>query len=102
MKFGNWQVNKDAIQFAGSPLQRFLVTTSDLLQTEESEEDGEMLYKTIIRATEEDWLTSDDLYDLNFALMYLAGSNNIAIDYEIFDRTLEYQFSLLDEEDDED
>lgn len=101
MKFGNWNVTAESVEYAGNPLQRFVVTSRDLLNTEQVDGVGSEVYQSVLRATEEDWLTSDDLYDLNFALMYFAGSAGLAIDYEMFDRTLEYQFNLLDEEDEE-
>jgi hypothetical protein len=50
-------------------------------------------------ATGEDWLTDDDLYDLNFAFAFAAGRSGQPFDYHVFDRTLEYQYNLLDEED---
>lgn len=59
---------------------------------------SEDLYKWILLATGEEWLTHDDLYDLNFAFVYVAGTLQQQFDYALFDKTVEYQFDMLDEE----
>ncbi len=56
----------------------------------------------IFVATDEDWLTENDLYDLNFAFVYAIAKFNLDFDYEIFDHTLERQYELFEDEDDED
>ena len=55
------------------------------------EEADTSLYKWIVMATGEDWLTEDDLYDFNFAFAFAAGSTPDKFSYEIFDNSLEYQ-----------
>ncbi len=49
-------------------------------------------------ATEEDWLTEDDLYDLNFAFVYAAGSMHLDFNYETFDLTVATQYETLEQE----
>jgi hypothetical protein len=91
MKFGNWMVTEDGIEWRGAGYDRFVVAGRQLLEKESNK------YKWILRATNEDWLTDDDLYDFNFAFVY-AATNFGDFDYEIFDRTLAEQYELLDNE----
>lgn len=97
MKFGNWNVTETVIEWAGEGFQRFVIEKQLLVETLQVP-DVDELYKWIVLATEEEWLTVDDFYDLNFAFVYAAGSSQQPLNYEIFDKTVEYQFSLLDEE----
>jgi hypothetical protein len=94
IKFGNWSVDRDTLKWNGDKLQQFTVKIQDILETDES---GEM-YEWIIRATEEDWLTDDDLYDFNFAFIYAAALKGSSFDYSLFDRTVAYQYELLEGE----
>jgi hypothetical protein len=98
MRIGNWKITDDAIQWSAKGFQRFVIEKELLLETVKQEPTYEHMYKWIIMATDEDWLTADDLYDLNFAFVFAAGSWQQELDYEIFDKTVEYQFDLLDEE----
>ncbi len=102
MKFGNWNVTESGIEWRGKSLHRFSIPADSLLQLVDDQSESDGMYQWIIRATAEDWLTDDDLYDLNFAMVYLAGVKNLPIDYQLFDQTVGYQFDLLDEEDDDD
>ena len=94
MKFGNWIVTKEGVEWRGVGYGRFVVAGPELLDKENDK------YKWILRATNEDWLTEDDLYDFNFAFVY-AAANFGNFDYDIFDRTLDEQYDLLDEEEHE-
>ena len=106
MKIGNWNITDKSIEWKGKSLQRFVVDRETLLQTTPSDITGQPLYRWIVLATDEDWLTHDDLYDLNFAFVYAAGAEDSDFDYEVFDQTVEHQFNILEEEeegeDDED
>ena len=95
-------VNDSGIEWQGKSLNRFQIPADALLDlvVDQSESDG--MYQWIIRATGEDWLTDDDLYDLNFAFVYMAGVKNLPLDYQLFDHTVGYQFDLLEEDDDDD
>ncbi len=53
-------------------------------------------------ATNEGWLTQNDLYDLSFAFVYAVAQFKLDFNYEIFDATLADQFEQFDEEDEED
>jgi hypothetical protein len=100
MKFGNWSVTENSIEWNGGGFNRFVIEKTQLLSIEEN---GEFkgLYKCIMQATEEDWITDDDLYDLNYAFVFAAAIYGLPFDYELFDTTLAKQFELLDDEDDE-
>ncbi|RYY29643.1 MAG: hypothetical protein EOO04_06905 [Chitinophagaceae bacterium] len=102
MKFGNWTVNDSGIEWQGKSLNRFQIPADALLDLVDDQSESDGMYQWIIRATGEDWLTDDDLYDLNFAFVYLAGLKNLPLDYQLFDHTVGYQFDLLEEEDDDD
>jgi hypothetical protein len=101
MNIGNWKVSEAGIEWAGDSLNRFSINAAQLAETVTIEEGMAEMYKWIVLATEEVWLTEDDLYDFNNAFIYATASTNQAFDYEIFDRTLSYQYELLDEEADE-
>ena len=102
MKFGNWTVNDSGIEWQGKSLNRFQIPADALLDLVDDQSESDGMYQWIIRATGEDWLTDDDLYDLNFAFVYMAGVKNLPLDYQLFDHTVGYQFDLLEEEDDDD
>jgi len=102
MEFGNWRITRTAIEWAANQgFQRFVVDTKSLLETITLQDDSDNLYKWIVLATEEDWLTTDDLYDFNFAFVYVAGTLQLPLDYALFDRTVAYQYDLLDDEENE-
>jgi hypothetical protein len=98
MNIGNWNITPAGIEWAGDTLNRFTIKTSQLSETVTLEDGMPEMYKWILLATEEEWLTEDDLYDFNHAFIYAAAGSGIPFDYELFDRTLTYQFELLDEE----
>src|SRR3954468_24054574 len=100
MKFGNWSVSDKSIEWSGGGFNRFVIEKTHMLSIEESGE-FQGLYKCIMQATEEDWITDDDLYDLNYAFVFAAAIYGLPFDYELFDTTLAKQFELLDDEDDE-
>ena len=101
MKIGNWKVTDNTIEWSAKGFQHFVIEKAALLETAKPEGWRDEMYKPIMLATDTDWLTTDDLYDLNFAFVYAAGSWQQPFDYEIFDRTMEYQFDLLEEEEEE-
>lgn len=100
MKFGNWNVTENTIEWTGDSLQQYVIEQNELLAIEPS---GEFagLYTAILEATDEDWLTVDDLYDLNYAFVYSAAHGDGDFNYETFDATVAKIFELLDLEDDE-
>jgi hypothetical protein len=101
MQFGNWLITDDTIEWQGNELQRFVVP-KDTLTSLRYDRKGSFFYDWILRATDEDWLTQDDLYDLNFAFVYAAAKWSLEFSYETFDATLEEQYEQFDEEEDED
>ncbi|HTE24720.1 hypothetical protein [Flavitalea sp.] len=102
MKIGNWEVNGSAIEWKGSGRNRFVIEKKSLTEKIETDDENLSLYKWIVLATDEEWLTEDDLYDLNFAFVYAAAEGKAGFDYQMFDETLSYQYNQLEEEDDED
>ena len=100
MNFGNWLVTDDSIEWKGSAWQRFEIPKDSLISIRYDKR-GSFFYDWILRATDEDWLTQDDLYDLNFAFVYAAAKWNLEFSYTVFDATLEEQYEQFDEEEDE-
>jgi hypothetical protein len=101
MVFANWKVTQDSIAWNGTGLQRFVIPIQGLTSTTKGDDD-QLFYEWILLATEEDWLTQNDLYDLNYAFVYAIAKFGLEFNYEIFDSTLEEQFDRFDEEDDDD
>ncbi len=98
MKFGNWNITEATIEWSREGLHRFIIERQNLLQTVSIKPFNGDLYRWIVLATDEEWLTDDDLYDLNFAFVFAAGAFAQNFDYDIFDATLEYQFNILEDE----
>jgi len=101
MKFGDWNITPGTIEWAGGGLNRFVINRESLLETVLVEEVDEYLYKWIVLATDEEWLSNDALYDLNFAFVFAAGQSRENFDYDLLDKTLDYQFDILDDEEEE-
>jgi hypothetical protein len=99
MNFGNWNINENGISWKGSTHQRFEITVDRIISTREI--DGKNFYEWILVATDQEWLTQNDLYDLNYAFVYAIAKLNLNFDYEIFDATLEEQYDQLDAEDED-
>ena len=102
MKIGNWLVTAAGIEWKGAGLNRFMIDQETLTEVVETEDDDTNVYKWILLATEEDWLTEDDLYDLNFAFVYAVAKSGADFDYEIFDESLSYQYDQLEDDDEDD
>jgi hypothetical protein len=100
MKFGNWNITGSEIAWSGNDGNSFVINRATLLETEMLREDTKM-YSWLVQATDEEWLTEDALYDLNFAFVFVAGQNPDKFDYEILEDTLDYQYEARegDEED---
>ncbi|MEO6720626.1 MAG: hypothetical protein ABIN67_09670 [Ferruginibacter sp.] len=98
MKFGNWKLTGTTIEYSGDGSNSFVIERESLFETIQGEDGDEPLYKWIVLATEEEWLTEDELYDLNFAFVFAAGASPENFSYDLLDRTLDYQFDTLDEE----
>jgi len=102
MQFGNWQVTETSIEWKGGGLSRFVIPLNELNVTRQESSDNAIFYDWILRATEEDWLTQNDLFDLNYAFVYGIAKSGLDFNYDIFDETLEEQFDQFDMEDNED
>ena len=101
MLFANWLVTDSGIEWKGEEDQQFHIPISELNRSVVNR-NGQIFYDWILKATQEEWLTADDLYDLNFAFAFAIGKYALDFDYNIFDATLAEQFELIDDEEDED
>ena len=101
MKFGNWIVKEESLEWNTDSLHFFAIPKDDSTSIRYDKK-GSFFYDWILKATEEDWLTQDDLYDLNFAFVYAVAKWGLEFSYETFDATLEEQYEQFDEEEDED
>ena len=102
MQFGNWIITDESIEWKGEDeLNRFLIPKDELTEIRYDKK-GSFFYNWILLATEEDWLSQDDLYDLNFAFVYATAKWGQEFSYETFDATLEEQYDQFEEEEDED
>ena len=101
MEFGNWTCYGRNIEWDNNEINRFVIPKDECIAIRYDKK-GSFFYDWILKATEEDWLTQDDLYDLNFAFIYAAAKWGLDFSYETFDATLEEQYEQFDEEEDED
>lgn len=102
MKFGNWKVTQEGIVWNGPGYNQFVIPGAELLAERPGILSTPTTYEWIMRATDENWLTEDDLYDLNYAFVYAAARFGLSFSYETFDNTLEEQYERFEDEDDED
>ncbi len=100
MIFGNWEVSKDKISYIAREIGEFQIPMAELNRII-VDRSGEIFYDWILKATELDWLSQDDLFDLNFAVVYAIGRFGMDFNYSIFDATLAEQFEKFDEEDED-
>ncbi|MEI6948476.1 hypothetical protein V9K67_14880 [Paraflavisolibacter sp. H34] len=98
MLFGNWTITEEGIAWKGKGFSRFEIPREGLNKIRQ-DENGANWYEWILLATEEDWLTQNDLYDLNYAFVYAIGKYGLDFDYDTFDDTLELQFEQFETED---
>ena len=102
MQFGNWQITESSIEWNGEGVNRFVIPINKLNDTRQNIEDNNVFYDWILIATNEAWLTQNDLFDLNYAFVYAFAKSGLDFNFEIFDATLEEQYDQFDEEDNED
>ena len=102
MEFGKWNVSEKGIQWKGP--NEFFIPGDQIVMERPGVQGDTAMYEWVLRATDQEWLSHDDLYDLNFAIVYAAAKLGLNFNYEIFDNTLEAQYELFDaeEEDEED
>jgi hypothetical protein len=101
MQFGNWEVTDSSIEWRGGN-NKFAIPFNDLNATRQNNTDDSVFYNWILLATEESWLTQNDLFDMNYAFVYAIAKTGLDFNYDIFDATLEEQFDQFDTEDNED
>ena len=100
MNIGNWNSTETGISWKGSANQKFEIPADKITTTRQNGDST--FYEWILLATDQDWLTQNDLYDLNFAFVYTVAKLNLDFDYDIFDATLDEQFDQFEEEDEDD
>ena len=101
MQFGSWTITENSISWKGQGTERFEIPARSLTATRQGNSGEFQLYDWIVLATEKEWLTENDLYDLNFAFVYAVAKFNLNFNYDFFDATLAYQFEIFEEEDEE-
>ncbi|RYG05669.1 MAG: hypothetical protein EOO02_03075 [Chitinophagaceae bacterium] len=101
MKIGNWLITNESIEWKGTGKNTFVIPIKEITEKIETDDDKLSFYKWIMLATDEEWLGDDELYDLNFAFVYAVAKSGAEFDYQVFDETLSYQYSQLDDEDEE-
>jgi len=100
MQFGNWEIGDQSIGWNGPGLQRFVIPADEINEVQTTR-NGERFYRWILLATAEDWLTQNDLYDLNYAFVYAIAKWDMSFDYVLFDSTLAEQYEQFDREDED-
>jgi len=102
MQFGNWQITDTQIEWKGGGSGRFAIPFADMNAIRPGSTGDASFYEWILRATEEEWLTQNELFDLNYAFVYAIAKAGLDFNFEVFDATLEEQFDQFDLEDNED
>ncbi len=102
MLFGNWVVKENSIEWNSDRLHRFVIPKESINTIRKNHTDNSAFYDWILLATEEDWLTQNDLYDLNFAFVYAVAKYKVEFSYDVFDATLAEQYEQFEDEDKED
>jgi nitric oxide synthase oxygenase domain/subunit len=102
MQFENWIVTDTSIMWNGNGLNRFVIPINELGAKRHDLINNTTFYEWILIATSEDWLTQNDLFDLNYAIVYAFAKAGLEFDYKIFDETLEEQFEQFEDEDNND
>jgi len=102
MRIGNWTINDREISWAGETFHRFVIPVQELDRTTRAGPKGSLAYEWILLATDEDWLTEDDLYDLNYAFVFAFAKFGSDFNYEVFDATLGEQYEQFEAEERED
>lgn len=100
MQFGSWTITENTVEWNEDDMNKFVIPREDITAIRYDKK-GSFFYNWILLATEEDWLTQDDLYDLNFAFVYAVAKWGMELSYETFDATLEEQYEQFDEEEDD-
>jgi len=102
MKFGNWKVTQEGIEWDGPGNHAFMIPATELVAERPGILSTPTTYEWIMRATDMHWLEEDDLYDLNYAFVYAAARFGLNFSYETFDDTLEEQYERFEEDEDDD
>ncbi len=102
MLLGNWKITEDSITWNDERLQQYVIPAGHLNITMVDFASNVTFYESILLATNEDWLTQNDLYDLNYAFVYAIAKFGLDFNYDIFDATLAQQYEQFEREDEED
>ena len=99
MVFGNWIVTEEGVQWNDNGFNRFAIPADQLISIKLTLQGP--LYEWILKATAEEWLTENDLYDLNYAFVYAAAKYGVNFNYDVFDATLAEQYEQFDDDEEE-
>ena len=84
MQFGNWTVTANGIRWNGDDSHQFDIPSKRLNARRVGQVGDFQLYDWIVQATELEWLTENDLYDLNFAFVFAIAKFNLEFNYDFF------------------
>ncbi|MET0637473.1 MAG: hypothetical protein ABWZ25_15685 [Chitinophagaceae bacterium] len=97
--FGSWLVSEKGIEWGvADGGNKFSIPVAELTAIQKEDE---TMYKWLVAAMDEEWISVEDLYDLNYAFVYACGKLNVDFDYDILESTLDYQFDSMDMDDDD-
>lgn len=90
-KIGNWLINDEGIIWNG-PSGKYTITKERL--TESGPEGRERMYDWLVHLPEKVWLTREDVYALNTALIFAMEAYNIP-----FPENLSFIETFIEQED---
>lgn len=87
--FGHWIVDNNSITWDNHNHGRYTIESQRLL--EETRRGAITVYDWLVHIPAKNWMTREDVLDLNKAFLYLAKLTNQEIDMQKFQRSIEYQ-----------
>lgn len=93
-KIGNWIITSDLIEWDQESQRGWSQIPQNRL-LELTEREGIRMYDWLIHMPSKTWLTVQDVKDLNLAFNKLALLNNLPVDRQILEDTLNYQENIL-------
>ncbi|PHR49840.1 MAG: hypothetical protein COA32_01515 [Fluviicola sp.] len=93
MRFGNWKVNEEGIEWVGS-VGEYFIHKSRLNETGHGERSG--MFDFLVHLTEKTWLSQSDIIDLNEAYQFAFNHFGIEMDDSLsMEDTLTEQNKLM-------
>lgn len=75
-KIGNWLIDKDGIKWDGTPKVDYRISKERI--TEAGPPNRDKMYDWLVHMPQKTWLTREDIYALNTALIYAMEAFGIA------------------------